>query len=58
MLVNETTVSTLEPFIGRHGEEVLRFANATGALVASVKGAIDVLPTQIHVNTLLDTHSV
>lgn len=58
LLVNEATVSTLEPFIGRHGEEVLRFANATGALVASVKGAIDVLPTQPHVNTLLDTHSV
>lgn len=55
LLINEATVSTLDQFVAQNGAEALRFANATGALVASVKGAIDVLPTERHVHTLIDT---
>lgn len=54
LLESDVRASKLASFLNAHHVEVLSFANAAGALTASVQGAIPALPTRVQIRKFLD----
>ncbi|MGM0923319.1 MAG: carbohydrate kinase family protein [Bacillota bacterium] len=55
LLEKDVQVASLAQFLNAYHKEILEFANASGALTASVKGAIPAIPAKKHILTFLST---
>lgn len=55
LLENKVSLSNIEKVLHDENEDILRFANASGALTASVKGAIHAAPAKKHVLNFIST---
>lgn len=55
LLEKDVQVTNLVQLLNVHHKEILEFSNASGALTASVKGAIPAIPAKKHILTFLST---
>ncbi|WP_019243321.1 MULTISPECIES: carbohydrate kinase family protein [Bacillus] len=55
LVANQVNLSNIEQILMEKHEDILAFANASGALTASVKGAIHAAPAKKHVLNFLST---
>jgi fructokinase len=55
LLEKDVQVASLAQFLNAYHKEILEFANASGALTASVKGAIPAIPAKKHILNFLST---
>lgn len=55
LLEKDVQVESLAQFLNTCHQEILEFANASGALTASVKGAIPAIPAKKHILNFLST---
>jgi fructokinase len=55
LLEKDVKVTNLDLVLSKYHKEILEFANASGALTASVKGAIHSTPAKKHILNFLST---